>query len=222
MLRADSIRLSYRRRPVLRDVCLRVAPGEVVGLLGRNGSGKSSLLRILTGLQRPDYAFLEVDGRRLRLPYREDGLINLLDQAGTHPHALTLACLLMAYGLESATWLDRYPDFDHPLDVRFGTLSAGQRRLFGCRLVLNAATRYTLLDEPFAGLSPHMIDAVLTDIRRLRKHKGILLTDQHYARVLEMADRRYCLIDGNLRPFKTEDELRILGYLPFTGDGGPG
>ena len=218
MLRADAVRLTFGGRPVLRDATLRVAPGEVVGLLGRNGSGKTSLLEILMGARRADYAYVAADGRQLTRPRHRYGRLALQAQADPHPPDLSVRAVLRAYGIAVAEFTRRHPRFTAGLDQPVGHLSYGQARLLTALTVLETPGRYALLDEPFAGLSPLHVDYLRTFLRAGAARKGILLTDQDYRAVLDVSDRHYLLREGALRPFSDPEELPELGYLPPGGE----
>ncbi len=211
MIRADSIYHQFGGREILRDVALSLQRGEVVGLLGANGAGKTLLLRTLFGQFRPQHAFISVDGHQVRIPYRVPGLINYCPQPILCPPDLTLQRILELHGLDISEFLSRYSRFSNQLTQRMHTLPW---RLLEALIVLEMPTRFTVLDEPYAGLDPLSVELVQEAIQRQRPAKGILLTDHHYEDVLATSDRNYLLTDGYLRPVADRDELFELGYLP--------
>ena len=225
MIRAEALRLSFGRREILQDAVLSVAPGEKVGLLGRNGTGKSCCYRILIGELSPDYASISVHGRHVPHLFRVPGLVNYLPQRPIHPVGVTVARLLRLYDLPAAALCDYFPAFSALLDRPFGRLSGGKRRVLELYLLLCTPTRYTLLDEPFAGLDPLTVEAVqslITDQQR----KGILISDHRVDYLLPLTERNYLLKDLRLQSFSTQEQLTTLGYLPepsgARGKGGGG
>ena len=216
MLVADSIRCTYDHQIILRDVALRIAPGEVVGLLGRNGTGKSTLLRLLHGTATTGQAHLRVDGQHTPHPYRVPGLLNAQEQTAALPGTLRLGRVLELYGIDVDTFLANYPEYATRRDCRLndGRFSYASRRKLAALAALEAPTRFTLLDEPFSGLAPLSVEQLQDTIRRKVTTKGILLTDQHYRCLLTVTDRNYLLADGALRSFDAMEELIALGYLP--------
>ena len=211
MIRADSIRHAFGGREILRDVALSLRQGEVVGLFGANGSGKSVLLRILFGQLRADHAYLSVDDIQLSVPYRVPGLINFRPQGQTFPRHLTVGRLLQFHQLEETVFFADYPTFASKTQ---NTMSSVNWRLFEPLVLLEVPTRFTLLDEPFAGLAPLTVELVQETILKKRSDKGILLTGHGYREVLAVADRSYLVSDGVLRSASSEEELAALGYTP--------
>lgn len=217
MIRADSIRLSFRGREIIRDGVLHLADGEIVGLLGRNGAGKSCLYRILLGEMKADYANIFVEGTYCKRPYAIPGLINYLPQRSIHPPAMLLSDLLRLYGASTSSLLRQLPVFADLQKRSFGSLSGGEKRLLELYLILSMPTRFSLLDEPFAGLSPLAADAAASLIKNAGESKGILISDHDYHRILELCNRNYLLALLQLVTFSSVSELRLLGYLPDPG-----
>ncbi|WP_420459380.1 ATP-binding cassette domain-containing protein [Neolewinella sp.] len=196
MIAADSIRHSFGDREVLRDVALTLQQGEVVGLFGLNGAGKSVLLQILFGQLRARHVFISVDGRRVRVPYRIPGLITFRSQGRIFPHHLTVEYVLRLHRVEESAFYTRYPEFAGTEHYRMSRLNW---RLFETLVLLEVPTRFTLLDEPYAGLSPLSVEHVQGAILRNRLSKGILMTDHSHREVLTISDRNYVLAEGALR-----------------------
>ncbi len=212
---------SYRRRPVVRDVSLRLTRGEVVGLLGPNGAGKTTCFYMVIGLIPCDAGTIEVDGvdvsglpmyRRARLGlgylpqeasiFRglsvEDNLKAVLELVEPDPleRARRLDALL---GEFSITHLRRTPA---------SALSGGERRRVEIARCLATEPSYVLLDEPFAGIDPIAVG----EIRKLVSHLtdrgiGVLITDHNVRETLEIIDRAYILHEGCVLMSGTPDEV---------------
>ena len=218
MLTADSVRYTRNGRTVLRDVALQLAKGEAVGLLGLNGSGKSTLLRLLQrGADRYGQLHLRVDGRPFIRPYRVPGLINAQSQHVGFPSSLSLSRVLSLHELDTTEFIHRYPEFAQLLSYKMGSvrITPPQQRRLAPLLVLETATRFTLLDEPFGGLSPISVEGLQATVLRRKAAKGILIADHRYEDLLAVTDRNYLLMDGGLRSFTRREELAAMGYLPF-------
>ena len=94
--------------------------------------------------------------------------------------------------------------------------SGGEKRLLEILLVLHSGAKYLLLDEPFNGLSPIYVEAIKSTIQNL-KQKGIIITDHDYRNVLDVVDRIILISNGSTRQIKDYDDLRLYGYLPYSG-----
>jgi len=220
-LTVDALRKSYRRRPVIRSVSLRLARGEVVALLGPNGSGKTTCFYAIAGLVTPDAGLVEIDGqdvtalpmyRRARfgigyLPQEvsifrgmsvEDNLTAVLEISvkERHKRRERLEDLLSEFGI---THLRQAPAL---------ALSGGERRRVEIARCLAANPRYLLLDEPFAGVDPISVGDIRTLVAELTQRGiGVLITDHNVRETLEIVDRAYILHDGQVIMSGTADEV---------------
>ncbi|MEQ9260113.1 MAG: LPS export ABC transporter ATP-binding protein [Roseovarius sp.] len=211
-LRVRSIRKSYKKRVVIRDVSLDMQQGEVVALLGPNGSGKTTTFYAIAGLIYPEGGSVEIDGRDVtNLPmYRRAKLgIGYLPQEMSIFRGMSVEDNIMAIldiserdrlrrreRLESL--LSEF-SIEHLRRVHALALSGGERRRVEIARCLAANPKYLLLDEPFAGVDPISVG----DIRRLvadlkTRGIGVLITDHNVRETLEIVDRAYILHDGQV------------------------
>lgn len=211
-LSVKAIRKSYKKRVVIRDVSLDMEQGEVVALLGPNGSGKTTTFYAIAGLVYPEGGQVMIDGRDVTtLPmYRraklgigylpqemsifrgmsvEDNIMSILDisERDRHKRREKLEGLLSEFSIE------------HLRRVHAMALSGGERRRVEIARCLAASPKYLLLDEPFAGVDPISVG----DIRRLvadlkTRGIGVLITDHNVRETLEIVDRAYILHDGQV------------------------
>ncbi|MFN0115390.1 MAG: LPS export ABC transporter ATP-binding protein [Paracoccaceae bacterium] len=220
-LKVRHLRKSYRRRPVIRDVSLDLGRGEVVALLGPNGSGKTTCFYNIAGLILPDSGEVSIDGRDVTgLPmYRRARLgIGYLPQEVSIFRGLSvedniLAVLEIAHGdrhkrrerLEellsdfSITHLRRAPAL---------SLSGGERRRVEIARCLASDPKYLLLDEPFAGVDPISVGEIRSLVHDLKSRGiGVLVTDHNVRDTLEIVDRAYILHDGAVLMSGTAEEV---------------
>lgn len=214
LLEIDSVLKSFGQRRVLTDISLRCQPGDVIGLLGRNGSGKSTFLKILFGTLMANNRFIRINSTIYDKPYLGKGLINYLHQDAFLPSNLSVKKVINLFLPEKSELLLSDPLIGNLRNTRIKVLSGGEGRYLEIRLILEAGARFILLDEPFNGLSPLMIDRVKELIIARSVDTGIILTDHDYRNVLDIANRYYLLYDGGIRLIKEREELIRWGYLP--------
>ena len=100
------------------------------------------------------------------------------------------------------------------LNTKISDLSGGEGRYLEITMLLKSNAKFILLDEPFNGMAPILTESVKKIIVNESKNKGILITDQDYNNVIELANRLYLLRDGGLKEIKSKEELMSWGYLP--------
>jgi lipopolysaccharide export system ATP-binding protein len=203
---------SYRRRPVLRDVSMKLHRGEVVGLLGPNGAGKTTCFYAVAGLVPPDAGTVTVDGQDVtRLPmYRRAKLgIGYLPQEASVFRGLTVADNIRAILELSVRDTDKRREMLDELLGEFSithlrrtpaiALSGGERRRVEIARCLAAQPKYVLLDEPFAGVDPLAVSDIRKLVRQLTERGiGVLITDHNVRETLEIIDRAYILHAGTV------------------------
>ncbi len=220
-LKVASLRKSYKRRPVIRDVSLALGRGEVVALLGPNGSGKTTCFYCIAGLINPEGGHVTIDGNDVTLlpMYRraklgigylpqevsifrglsvEDNILAILEIAEKDPHKRRerLEELLSEFSIEH---LRRAPSV---------SLSGGERRRVEIARCLAADPKYLLLDEPFAGVDPIAVAEIRGLVHDLKSRGiGVLITDHNVRETLEIVDRAYILHDGTVLMSGTPDEV---------------
>ncbi len=211
-LEVVSIAKSYDRRPVLTDVSLTVAKGEVVGLLGPNGAGKTTCFYSIMGLVRPDSGRIALDGHDITgLPMYRRAILGLgyLPQETSIFRGMTVEQNISAVlELAEPDAAARAVRLEELLD-EFGlkrlresaamALSGGERRRCEIARALAASPSIVLLDEPFAGIDPLSIADIRDLVRQLRTRGiGVLITDHNVRETLEIVDRACIIYDGKV------------------------
>ena len=211
-MRVVGLRKSYRRKQVIRGVSLDLHRGEVVALLGPNGSGKTTCFYAIAGLVTPEGGQVLLDGRDVTaLPmYRRARLgIGYLPQEVSIFRGLSVQDNIMAI-LEIAT-----PDrttrserleellsefaIEHLRRASALSLSGGERRRVEIARCLAANPRYVLMDEPFAGVDPIAVGDIRALVSDLKTRGiGVLITDHNVRETLEIVDRAFILHDGQV------------------------
>lgn len=213
LLEIDSVTKTFGYRQVLTDIYLKCSTGDVVGLLGRNGTGKSTLLKIIFGTEGVDNSFIRINGSICSNPYLA-GYIAYLPQDSFLPKQLTIIQVIKLYlGKKGITWFTKDIIIGLLLESKVGALSGGELKYLEIKLLLSLPAKFILLDEPFNGIAPIVIEHLKQMIQDYSKTKGIILTDHDYRNVLDVANRNYLLHDGALKSISNEDDLIRWGYL---------
>ncbi len=220
-LSARHIQKTYSGRRVVDDVSLDVEQGEVVGLLGANGAGKTTSFYMMVGLERPENGTIFLNGQdvtglpmylraRLGLGYlpQEPSVFrkmtaeqNILAVLETTPRNRTqrferLDELLEEFGIT------------HVRRIRGDALSGGERRRVEIARCLATEPQYILLDEPFAGIDPLAIDDIREIILYLKQQGiGIFITDHNVRETLGITDRAYIMAEGKILRSGQPNEL---------------
>ena len=227
LLRVEGVDAFYGKSHVLHGVSLDVFPGELVALLGRNGAGKTTTLAAITGVVPP---------RRGRVVYRGAELagrppeaiarlgIGLVPQGRRiFPNLSVLENLQIARRGDRGFTLERvfatFPPLQALRGARGATLSGGELQLLAIARALMGNVDALLLDEPFEGLAPAIVEVVWNVLREIKGGTTILLVEQNADLALALADRAYVISNGSIvwsgaAPALHADEalrLRLLG-----------
>lgn len=220
-LQAKHISKSYKKRPVLRDISIRIQRGDAVALLGPNGAGKTTCFYIMTGLISPDSGYIMLDGQDItNLPmYRRARLgIGYLPQEASIFRGLNVEDNIRAvlqgqkikYDEQELLLEDLLSEFgiSHLRRTPSVALSGGERRRVEIARALACRPDFILLDEPLAGIDPIAVGEI-RDLIGYLKHKdiGVLITDHNVRDTLDIVDRAYILHDGHVLHEGTPEEI---------------
>ena len=214
-LHADSITKSFNGHKILGDVCLICETGSVTGLLGRNGTGKSTLLKIISGTVQGDSQFIRVDDKVMTSQPDRRGMISFLPQSSFLPREVKVKNLLSLFCTSvSEAQLSLSPLIQPVLHETVRNLSGGKKRLVEVLLILYGDSKFVLLDEPFSGLSPKTTELIKGLIREQSRQKGIIISDHRFRDVLDVSDETYLLSGTYLKKIEDFKELQQYNYLP--------
>lgn len=209
----DNLSKSFGVKQVLDGLSLQVRTGEIVAILGRNGSGKSTLFQIVFGLTKAEKGRITVDGKILD---RSQDVVAYLPQYAFLPGRMSVRALIQR-SFESTKAQDTIfyaPKISKIENQRVGQLSVGERRYLATLLLGQLPHPFLMLDEPFSMLEPIQMEFVKNYLVSLQASKGILLADHYYEDVLQTADRKLLLQNGQLQAVSNKSDLVEKGYLP--------
>lgn len=212
VLKVANVDLGYGELQVVFGVSLEVGQGELVGLVGGNGSGKSTILRAVSGMIRPWRGELLLDGQSIRgrSPHEMAALGVAHLPMGRQLFAdmsveenLKLGAFLPAPRKKRAQSLERvyqlFPDLPSRRKQKVGALSGGQQQMVAIGRALMLDPKLLIMDEPSLGLAPLLVKEVMQVIRRVADTGlPILLVEQNVMQVLKVSDRTYVLENGHL------------------------
>ncbi len=211
LLRIDGVNAFYGKSHILNDAALDVGEGEIVALLGRNGAGKSTLLKTLAGLVPAASGRIEFEGRDiagLSAPEIARAGIGYVPQGRGLFAGMTVAENLALGRLARATdsshgiaWSEEriyevFPRLKQRRHVAADYLSGGEQQMAAVARALSGNVRLLLLDEPFEGLAPTIVQELFTVFDRLRREVSIVIVEHNLDLVLALADRVFALERG--------------------------
>ena len=211
LLRFEGVNAFYGKSHILNDATLEVREGEIVALLGRNGAGKSTLLKALTGLLKPASGKIEFAGQdiaglpapdiaRLGIGYVPQG--RGLFAGMTVADNLALGRLARPTdGKQGVVWSEEkilhfFPRLKERMQTPADYLSGGEQQMVAVARALSGNVRLLLLDEPFEGLAPAVVQELFTLFDQLRSQVSILIVEHNLDLVLALADRVFALERG--------------------------
>jgi branched-chain amino acid transport system ATP-binding protein len=220
VLELTDVHAGYENRDVLHGLSFSVPPGAIVAVVGVNGAGKSTTLKVISGLLRARHGTLSVDGRVLRggsageavragvahVPEGRQVFPDMTVRENLQLGGYSVAASKLKGRLDEA--LGIFPELSARLGAYAGSLSGGQQQMLAIARGLMSDPRYILLDEPSLGLAPQVITRIFEVIVGLREAgKGVLLVEQNGQLALGIAQRALLLESGTITLTGTGAEL---------------
>ena len=211
-LTITGLKKSYNGKPVVADISLSIASGEIVGLLGPNGAGKTTTFYMILGLITPDSGNIELDGENLNhspMYKRARKGIGYLPQEASIFRRLkvedNIRAVLEMTDTDKKTRQEKLDSILRefnllPIAKSYGYhLSGGERRKVEIARALAVDPVFILLDEPFAGIDPLAVNELKNTLRHLTdKGIGLIITDHNVRETLSITDRAYIINDGRI------------------------
>jgi ABC-type lipopolysaccharide export system ATPase subunit len=213
-LEVDGVQLQFGNRRILSDIYFKCETGKITGLLGRNGVGKSSLMKIVYGTLKCEKS-VRIDNLSINEAFTKCFQIHYLPQFNFIPKSLFLKNIFQDFDLDYILFSNIFPEFVSKAKCKIGILSGGERRLIELYIILRSKSLFVMLDEPFTHLNPLQIEKVKELLMEEKKNKGILISDHMYQHVLDICDNLYVLTNEKLHLANDFHDIEKLGYARF-------
>jgi len=221
LLEMKNVAAFYKDFQALFDITLIVPPGEIVALIGANGAGKTTILRVISGLLRPRQGNLRFEGEDISKtpPHRtvEHGISHVPEARQLFPHMsveenLTLGAYIARCRPKLKELMEQefelFPRLKERRKQMAGTLSGGEQQMVAIARALMSQPKLLLLDEPSLGLAPKVTEEVLTRVQQVAKSGvTVLLVEQNVVDGLSISNRGYVVENGAITLEGSSKEL---------------
>jgi lipopolysaccharide export system ATP-binding protein len=209
----DNVELNFKGKRILSGIYLKAETGKVTAILGRNGSGKSSILNIAFGNLKPKYKLVRLNKKPIIKPLYKTSRVKYLPQYNFIPSSMKLSKVFNLYNLKWEDFTDRFVAFIKYKRSRLNDLSGGERRLIETYIILKTKSEIVFLDEPFSFLSPLLVEQIKQLIAEEKFQKVIIISDHMYRHIIDSSDTIYLLQNGSTKEIKNLKELEDYKYL---------
>ncbi|CAH8285635.1 ABC-type multidrug transport system ATPase subunit [Mariniflexile fucanivorans] len=216
LLNITNLNKSYGNKPILKNISLDCKTGDIIGIFGRNGTGKSTLLKLIFGTVKANSIIIKINSnifsQKAIIPSKK---IAYLPQDTFLPKELKVRSVIPLF----------FPNGDHQDKIfyspkvssfektKVGELSLGQLRYLELLIIGNLNHPFLMLDEPFSMIEPIYKDVIKELLLKLKESKGIILTDHYYHDVLEITNKNFVIREAEKIKIKDRDDLVKYEYL---------
>lgn len=215
-LEIDSIILEFDSKRVLQDIYLLIETGKATGILGRNGTGKTCLMKIIFGEIKTNNKSIRLDGKTIMVGYRNPGILRYLPQFNFIPKNLKVKRVFKDFNLDFSRFKLYFPEFEKYYNSKLKMMSSGEIRIIEIYSILASESKFCMLDEPFSQVMPVHVETIKSIIKDEKKRKGIVITDQLYDHVMKICDEIYLLTNGKTYLTKNKSDLIKHNYINET------
>jgi ABC-type lipopolysaccharide export system ATPase subunit len=212
-LEVDSVVLDFGTKRVLQNVYLKSETGKITGLLGRNGTGKSCLMKIVFGMLIPNDKSIRLDKVSYQDSNRNPKDMRYLPQFDFIPKSLTIKQIFADFELDFSDMISLFPNLEKFHFSKLKNLSGGEQRIIEIYTLVASKTKFCMLDEPFSQVMPIYIDTIKKLIVREKQNKGIIITDHLYKHIVDICDDLYVINNGEIYLTKDVHDLEKYEYV---------
>lgn len=216
LLEITGLNKSYGKKVILKNISLKCNTGEIIGLFGRNGTGKSTLLKLIFGTIKADSIHIKINSETFSqkeiIPSKK---IAYLPQDSFLPKELTVRAIIPLFfpngdDQNKIFYSPQIPSFEK---TKVGKLSLGQLRYLELLIIGNLNHPFLMLDEPFSMIEPIYKDVIKKLLLKLKESKGIILTDHYYNDVLQVTNKNFIIKNAKKTEIKSKEDLVKYKYL---------
>lgn len=216
LLKVTDVNKSYGKKAILKNINLDCKVGEIIGIFGRNGTGKSTLLKLIFGTVKADSILIKINSeiisQKAIIPSKR---IGYLPQDTFLPKERKVREIIPFFfpkgdDQDKIFYSPQVPSFEK---IKIGKLSLGQLRYLELLIIGNLNHQFLMLDEPFSMIEPIYKDVIKSLLLKLKKSKGIILTDHYYNAVLEITDENFVIKDSEIIKVVDKSDLVKYEYL---------
>ena len=215
-LKVTDLNKSYANKTILKNIDLDCKTGEIIGIFGRNGTGKSTLLKLIFGIIKADSISIEINSeiihqKKIILSKK----IGYLPQDTFLPKERKVRDIIPLFypNGDDQDKIFYSPQVSSFEKIKVGKLSLGQLRYLELLIIGNLNHQFLMLDEPFSMIEPIYKDVIKDLLLDFKKTKGIILTDHYYNDVLEITDKNFVIKDADKIEIKDKNDLVKYEYL---------
>lgn len=215
-LKVTDLNKSYGNKTILKNIDLDCETGEIIGIFGRNGTGKSTLLKLIFGTVKADSISIEINSEIIsQKAIISSKKIGYLPQDTFLPKERKVREIIPLFypNGDDQDKIFYSPQVSSFEKIKVGKLSLGQLRYLELLIIGNLNHQFLMLDEPFSMIEPIYKDVIKNLLLELKKSKGIILTDHYYNDVLEITDRNFVLKDAEKIEIMDKNDLVKYEYL---------
>jgi len=215
ILEADNIELSFDNKKILYGVYLKAETGKITGILGRNGCGKTSLLRIIFGDLNAKYKNIRINSTYQKKDLYKTDLIAYLPQHQLLPQNIKLSKAFKLFNVAWDDFTELFESFQKCASTSIDKVSSGELRVIETYLILNSNKKIILLDEPFSFIAPIYIEKFKVIIEEKKKKSAIIISDHFYRDILDISDTVYFIKNGYSKIITSKEDLENEGYINY-------
>ncbi|MDO5969284.1 ATP-binding cassette domain-containing protein [Flavivirga aquimarina] len=216
LLKVTNLNKSYGKKSILKNISLECKTGEIIGVFGRNGTGKSTLLKLIFGTVKADSIIIKINSETIPqknvIPSKKIAYLPQNTFLPKEQKVRTIIPLFFPNG-DDQDKIFYSPQVSSFEKIKVGKLSLGQLRYLELLIIGNLNHPFLMLDEPFSMIEPIYKDTIKSLLIKLKESKGIILTDHYYNDVLEITDKNFVLKDTEKIQIMDKDDLVKHEYL---------